>query len=103
VSWLHPSELTIREATILGLLARDVRDAYGLDLVKASDGRLRRGVVYVTLQRLEEQGLIESREETSTPVEIGIPRRLYRITGLGAQRLAEFEACVGIQRQGWAQ
>jgi PadR family transcriptional regulator PadR len=62
-------------------------ESYGLALVKASDGKLKRGTIYVTLQRMQEKGLVDSREEESTPEYIGIPRRLYKVTGLGERTL----------------
>ena len=67
------------------------RDAYGLDLVKRSDGRLKRGTVYVTLQRMEEKGFITSRLEDEVDERIGAPRRLYKLTGLGERALAARE------------
>jgi DNA-binding PadR family transcriptional regulator len=67
------------ERRILDLLAaRDV--CYGLELVEASRGRLKRGGIYVTLGRMEEKGLVSSRAG-----EAG--RRLYRMTGLGERAL----------------
>ena len=41
---------------ILALL--DSQERYGLELVQLSDGQLKRGTVYVTLQRMEAKGLI---------------------------------------------
>jgi PadR family transcriptional regulator, regulatory protein PadR len=58
-------------------------EQYGLQLVDASGGALKRGTVYVLLNRMEEKGFIESRpDETSSP-DAQMPRRLYRATGLG--------------------
>jgi len=54
---------------------------YGLDLVNASNGRLKRGSVYVTLGRMEQKGLVTSRLEVR-PGE-GPARRLYEPTVLG--------------------
>ena len=52
----------------------------GLDMVKASNGLLRRGTVYVHLTDLEDKGLIESRPEE--PLTEGGPRaRSYRSKG----------------------
>lgn len=75
--------LSIREMLILKLLS-EVGETYGLDMVKQSDGRLKRGTIYVTLDRMEDKGFIESREE---PTESGPVRRLYRILGLGSRVL----------------
>jgi len=72
------------EALILDLLA--ARGAtYGLDLVDASRGRLKRGSVYVTLGRMEQKGLVVSRLD-ERPGE-GPPRRLYEPTPLGLRAL----------------
>jgi DNA-binding PadR family transcriptional regulator len=51
---------------------------YGLQLVDESRGALKRGTVYVTLGRMEQKGLIESRHE---------PPRMYHATGHGRRVL----------------
>ena len=53
---------------------------YGLELVEASGGKLKRGGIYVTLGRMEEKGLVKSAAS-----EAG--RRLYKPTGLGERAL----------------
>lgn len=54
---------------------------YGLEMVKASGGKLKRGTVYVTLNRMVDKGLLDSAaEDESLP---GLPRRKYSITGHG--------------------
>ena len=58
-------------------------EMFGLEMVEASEGELKRGTIYVTLQRMSDKGYIESREEPRSMPEIGIPRRKYRATGLG--------------------
>ena len=58
-------------------------EMFGLEMVETSEGELKRGTIYVTLQRMGDKGYIESREEPRTMPEIGIPRRKYRATGLG--------------------
>ena len=60
---------------------------YGLALVQESRGALKRGTVYVTLGRMEEKGYVESRLEAPSAGAIGLPRRLYRPTGLGLRVL----------------
>ena len=67
------------ESLILTLLTAKGR-CYGLELVDASRGRLKRGGIYVTLGRMEEKGLV-----TSAPSDGG--RRLYRPTALGQRAL----------------
>lgn len=79
------------EALILRMLA-GTRELYGLEMVEGSGGKLRRGTIYVTLQRMQEKGYVDSRKESRTAPEIGIPRRLYSITGHGLRVLAAHDA-----------
>jgi DNA-binding PadR family transcriptional regulator len=69
------------ESFILDLL--EGRERFGLELVEASGGRLKRGSVYVTLGRMETKGFVESRQEERAAGAIGLPRRLYRATAYG--------------------
>jgi DNA-binding PadR family transcriptional regulator len=80
-----------KELLILGLLAQG-REMYGLELVEASSSALKRGTVYVTLGRMEEKGLVTSRQEPLPEGAIGLPRRLYAPTALGLRALAAVEA-----------
>lgn len=69
-------------------------ELFGLQMVELSHGRLKRGSVYVTLGRMQEKGFLQSRQEPLPPGAIGLPRRVYRPTGLalrvlGAWRTAE--------------
>lgn len=58
--------------------------SYGLQLVAASHGQLKRGGIYVTLGGMTQKGLVSS--------EVGDDgRRLYRLTGLGYRALAAME------------
>ena len=61
------------------------RERYGLELVDASDGALKRGSVYVLLARMEEKGFVESWQEERSPGARGLPRRLYRATRYGRE------------------
>lgn len=81
--------LTPTEAEILSLLVGAER--YGLELVEASEGRVKRGSVYVLLGRMEEKRLVSSRPEARPAAEGGIPRRLYRPTAAGLGALARWE------------
>ena len=75
------------EGLILDLLAS--RGAlYGLQLVDASQGALKRGGIYVTLGRMEDKGLVRS-----TAGESG--RRLYRATALGERALLAAQVFAG--------
>jgi PadR family transcriptional regulator PadR len=72
--------------TIALELLQSSGEMYGLEMVKASDGTLGRGTIYVILDRLEDKGFVKSRAEKQ-PGEAGMPRRLYKITGLGQRAL----------------
>ena len=78
--------LSAKESLILDLLARD-GELYGLQLVAASKGRLKRGTVYVTLGRMEDKGYVKSRAEDAPEGAGGLPRRLYDLTPYGLRAL----------------
>jgi DNA-binding PadR family transcriptional regulator len=77
--------LSPKEAEILEALRG--REMFGLQLVEASRGRVKRGTVYVTLGRMQEKGFVESRLEDRRPGSIGLPRRLYQATAFGVRVL----------------
>ena len=64
------------------LLNNPSSEMYGLELVEASNGRLKRGTVYITLQRMADKSLVESYREDPGK-NTGPPRRMYRMTGHG--------------------
>ncbi len=68
--------LSKKEFAILDLLVPK-GEMYGLEMVKASDGNLKRGSIYVILSRMAEKGYVESREVPREYPEIGIPRRKF--------------------------
>jgi DNA-binding PadR family transcriptional regulator len=67
------------EQLILTLLA-DLGPSYGLQLVTASRGRIKRGGVYVTLGRMEDKSLVISADGEGG-------RRVYRPSALGERAL----------------
>jgi DNA-binding PadR family transcriptional regulator len=69
------------ESLLLDMLEH--RERFGLELVDASGGTVKRGSVYVLLSRMEAKGFVESRQEERRPNAIGLPRRLYRATPYG--------------------
>ena len=73
--------LRFRRQTILRLL-HERGESYGLDLIKASDGVLERGGIYVLLADLEARGLVRSRY-VDEPLKPGVVyrRRLYSLAG----------------------
>lgn len=82
------------EVEVLRLLVGG-RELYGLEMIKRSKGALKRGSIYVVLGRMEDEGFVKGREvkEEGSP---GMPRRLYRITGLGQRALQAHEAARSI-------
>ena len=78
-----------KELVILRLL-RSGREMYGLEMVKSSGGELKRGSIYVLLDRMEDKGFVRSSElkEEGWP---GMPKRVYEITGLGERALMAWE------------
>jgi DNA-binding PadR family transcriptional regulator len=83
--------LSSKESLILELLVA-AKEMYGLELVAASTGALKRGTVYVTLGRMEDKGYVTSRLESAPPESGGLPRRLYRPTPLGRGVLGAWSA-----------
>lgn len=75
-------KLSRKEFKVLELLIAK-GEMFGLEMVESSEGELKRGTIYVTLQRMGDKGYIESREEPRQHPEVGIPRRKYWATGLG--------------------
>lgn len=76
--------LSGKEELVLDLLGRS-KESYGLELVTASNGELKRGTVYVTLARMEDKGFISSRLDDEPPPSGGLPRRLYTATSYGRE------------------
>jgi len=93
VSKSHPRALTVsrKELLVLELLVRH-EQLYGLQLVAASRGRLKRGTVYVTLGRMEDKGYITSTLDDPPPGAGGMPRRLYEPTPLGRRMLSAWSS-----------
>ena len=77
-----PLRLTVKECEIVKLLLGS-GELYAQKLVEVSDGKLGRGTVYVTLDRLQSKGYVESRQEERHPGAIGLPRRMYKVTSAG--------------------
>ncbi len=73
------------ERLILNRLTKG--DEFALRLADRSGGALKRGTVYITLQRMECKGYVESTLEPSTVGTMGRPRRWYRTSAYGRQVL----------------
>ena len=82
-----PVRITRPTALVLLSLARGLR--HGFDILDATG--LQSGTVYPILRRLEDAGLVRSRwEEVQWARDEGRPpRRLYELTGAGAEALRE--------------
>ncbi len=76
---------------MLELLVRN-KQLYGLQLVAASKGRLKRGTVYVTLGRMEDKDFITSWLDEPPPGAGGLPRRIYEATPLGRRMLTAWSS-----------
>ena len=78
--------MTDNEAHALELvIARG--ELYGLEIADSSEGAIPRGTVYVLLARMVKKGFVESRSEARGPNTRGMPRKLYKATGLGEKAL----------------
>ena len=84
------------EAEILRLLIAN-GEMYGLELVAASK-MLKRGTIYVTLGRMADKGLLESRG-VKPEHEPGLPRRLFTATGLGQRVHAAWQVAQAVLRE----
>lgn len=75
---------------------RSGKGMYGLELVKASS-LLKRGSIYVFLQRMQDKGWVTSEQEKQESVP-GMPRRIYTISAEGRRSLAIAEQVAALYR-----
>ncbi len=78
----------LEEAVLRLLIAKG--ELYGLQLVDESKGLLKRGTIYVTLDRMEDKGYVKSRKDAQAK-HPGLPRPLYTVTGAGRHALEAWE------------
>ena len=89
--------LSPKETIILTLLTKAGRKgSYGLQLVQQSGGELRPGTIYVTLERMQAKGLVESKQEEKAPGVSGVPRRIYSATWYGIRVFQAWERLQGL-------
>ena len=93
-------KLTSKEAFILSFLTSHQR-GYGLQMVKQSSGLLKRGSVYVMLNRMKQKGYVKSKQEPPTPDVKGPPRRYYVATAKGARALDSYNLLRSSTRGAW--
>src|ERR1700683_2577434 len=88
---MRPSLLGEFEAVVLMAVAHLKDTGYGSTIREAiasrTGRRVSRGAVYITLDRLEAQGLLDSALGDPLPQRGGRPRRAYRLTAAGRQAL----------------
>ena len=96
---MNMPRLSPKEALILRYLFTK-GEAYGLELVRESDGELKRGTVYVTLNRMADKGLVESREIPRDDGS-GLNARVFRPTGHGVRVLNALELASASMTLAW--
>ncbi|MEJ2206274.1 MAG: PadR family transcriptional regulator [Gemmatimonadota bacterium] len=76
---------------VMVAVARLGREAYGGavqdELLRVAGRDISVSSAYVTLVRLEEQGLLTSRQDARGPGEVGRPRRVFELTEAGWEAL----------------
>ena len=70
------------------------------EIQRRTGRRVARGAVYVTLDRLEDKGLLASRLDAATPERGGHPRRFFTVTGSGLKQLRHSLAMLAKMRAG---
>ncbi len=85
--------LTDFELMILLAILRVGEDAYGVPIAREIETTAKRNVVlaavYAALARLEERGLISSRQGAPTPERGGRAKRFFAVTGQGRRAVRE--------------
>ena len=79
------------EQVVLLAVLRMERDAYAVPILREIEKRTRRsvarGALYVTLERLEEKGYLDSWLSDPTPERGGRPKRYYKVKPAGVAAL----------------
>jgi DNA-binding PadR family transcriptional regulator len=73
-----------------------IRDA----IVLRANRKVARGAIYVTLDRLEQKGLLASRLAEATRVRDHRPKRLFKLTGAGLKAVRSAVALVNRMQRG---
>jgi PadR family transcriptional regulator, regulatory protein PadR len=92
------------EEIVLLVVARLRDKAYGVPIRQMAEDATRQtvsiGAVYTTLERLEQKGLVTSRQGEPTAERGGRAKRYYDITGTGVQALNDAERARTMLREG---
>lgn len=83
---------TRAEMLVMRLLQDEAGGMYGLAIVDASKGAVKRGSVYVLLGRLQTKGFVKASQTKGAPDHPGLPRPIYRLTADGMRVLAAADA-----------
>ena len=86
----QPMRISKTEFSILHMMMNEGSELYGLEMLKKSNGRLKRGTIYTTLSRMEDKGLIASKKEASVQEGMTTKRRMYTISGAGVSAFNNF-------------
>jgi len=70
------------------------------EILRRTDRSTGRGAVYVTLDRLEQKGLVNSRMDQTTPERGGHPRRFFKVTAPGLKRVRHAVSMLDKMRAG---
>lgn len=81
-----PKRLTNKEREIAELLVEHGAST-GWALAEVSEGKLKRGTVYVTLSRMADKGLVTTEVQDRPSDQSGPPRRYYSLTKLAVALL----------------
>jgi DNA-binding PadR family transcriptional regulator len=73
---------TDTEMAVLNMLQSERDGLYGLEIVKASNGKLKRGSIYVVLSRLQDKGFVSAKVRRDAG-HAGLPRPRYKLTPVG--------------------
>jgi len=83
------NKITKKENLVLNILNNNRPDLYGLEIIKLSNGILKRGTAYTILTRMEDQGLISSKKEDKVSPGQTTHRLKYSITNNGTRVFLE--------------
>jgi DNA-binding PadR family transcriptional regulator len=85
------------EHTVLLAILRLGDNAYGVTIRGEIQARTKRdpapGVLYTTLDRLEEKGLLTSRYGDPTPQRGGRAKRYFKVSAIGVEAVAHAQRC----------
>ena len=89
---------------LMAVLHLQADGAFGsaiLNEIKQRSGRAAsRGSVYITLDRLEDKGLLASKLSAGTPARHGRAKRLFRLTSRGTEQLRHSVALLARMHKG---